>query len=36
MDVKGAASVAHVYGKPLVAVEAMTTFDTPGRWDRAN
>ena len=29
MDVKGAASVAHVYGKPLVAVEAMTTFGFP-------
>ncbi|WP_187276545.1 glycosyl hydrolase [Parahaliea maris] len=29
MDVKGAASVANVYGKPLVAVEAMTTFGHP-------
>ncbi|GAB3098191.1 glycoside hydrolase [Aestuariicella hydrocarbonica] len=29
MDVKGAASVANVYGKPIVATEAMTTFGYP-------
>lgn len=29
MDVKGAASVANVYGRPVVAVEAMTTFGHP-------
>lgn len=28
-DLKGAASVAHFYGKPVVAVEAMTTFGFP-------
>ena len=28
-DIKGAASVAHVYGKPIVAAESMTAVNTP-------
>jgi len=28
-DMKGAASVAHVYGKPYVAAESMTAFNSP-------
>lgn len=28
-DIKGAASVAHVYGKPFVAAESMTAVNTP-------
>jgi hypothetical protein len=29
IDIKGAASVAHVYGKPVVAAESMTSFLAP-------
>ena len=34
-DLKGAASVAHVYGKAWVGSEAFTSFDNPGRGPRA-
>lgn len=31
-DLKGAASVAHVHGKPWVGAEAFTSFDQPWSW----